>query len=102
MMYEEMVDRLGCYRCGDIDDSDHYHFLPMESFPQKKQEERKSEDDTSEEFGANSAVAYFVGWDVKSECYKSMEKEAERLDHGPFFLKDISCSNYQDDVLPKE
>ena len=31
-----------------------------------------------------------------------MEKEAERLDHGPFFLKDISCSRYQDNMVPKE
>ena len=90
MMYEEMVDRLGCYRFGDIDDSRHYHFLPIESFPQNKQEECKSEDDTSEEFDADSAVGSYVGRDAKSECYKSMEKEAEWLDHGPFFLKGIS------------
>ncbi|KAI1504032.1 heterokaryon incompatibility protein-domain-containing protein [Biscogniauxia marginata] len=98
--YEEMVDRLACYRIGGIN-SDHCHFALTRNF-QQEQGRGENEDDTSEESIADSAVACYHEKGMKSECYKNMEKEANRLDQGPFFLNDIDCSKFQDDVLPRE
>ncbi|KAI1659377.1 heterokaryon incompatibility protein-domain-containing protein [Daldinia decipiens] len=75
--YEETVDRLACYQFR----RDHCHFALTESFQQK--------------------IAYFG--DSRSECYKSMEKEADERDQGPFFLKNINCYHFYDEEgLPKE
>ncbi|KAI1646924.1 uncharacterized protein F4817DRAFT_338857 [Daldinia loculata] len=88
--YEEMVDRLGCYRFGNIN-SDHCHFALTGGFRRV---------DTSEE--SDKKVKPCVYRRPKSKCYKSMEKEANGRDHGPFFLKNINCHRFQDDELPKE
>ncbi|KAI0848823.1 heterokaryon incompatibility protein-domain-containing protein [Daldinia vernicosa] len=80
MTYEERVDRLACYRFGG-NRSDHCHFALTKSFQKK--------------------TVYFQG-DSRSECYKSMEKEADGRDQGPFFLKNIDCRELGDYGLPEE
>lgn len=69
LAYEETVDRLACYKFRGID-GDHCHFALTESFQQEP--------------------VYCYG-KSKSECYKSMEEEADGRDQGPFFLKGMSC-----------
>ncbi|KAI0122088.1 heterokaryon incompatibility protein-domain-containing protein [Daldinia grandis] len=80
MAYEETVDRLACYKFGG-NDADHCHFALTDNFQQE----------TVHYHGAS-----------KSECYKSMEKDAEERDQGPFFLKNMNCSAPIYRRLPRE
>ncbi|KAK7754569.1 hypothetical protein SLS62_003351 [Diatrype stigma] len=102
LAYEETVDRLACYRFGDIN-SDHCHFALTRSSRHKK-ETCQDGNDTPEGSHDHGVVRVEGNYEekMKSKCYERMEKEVNRVDQGPFFLKGIDCESYQDDVLPKD
>lgn len=114
LTYEETVDRVACCRFGDRN-SHHYHFSSSSSLSgsiHQAEKEGEDQDDSSDESDYRLAgyeeyspgglrCRLYGGRETKSECYRSMEKEAAELDQGPFFRRGIQCMT-ENDGLPVE